>query len=87
MIVLERTDLPPCSAFPGLTQQQCDQINDAWHSFQVDLSRRSAYGQLRAVAGSGHAMHQQKPDAIAQAVEDVLAELKEAHSRREHHSR
>jgi len=77
IVVLERTDLPPCSAFPGLTQTQCDQINDAWHSFQVDLSRRSKYGQLRAVAGSGHAMHQQKPDAIAQAIRDVLDEVKQ----------
>ncbi len=81
LIVLERTDLPPCSAFPGLTQQQCDQINAAWHSFQVDLSQRSVYGQLRSVAGSGHAMHQQKPDVIAQAVKDVIAEVKQAHSR------
>ncbi|MGA8529840.1 MAG: alpha/beta fold hydrolase, partial [Acidobacteriaceae bacterium] len=70
LIVLERTDLPPCSAFPGLTQRQCDQINEEWHSFQVDLSRRSRYGQLRAVSGSGHAMQQQRPDAIAQAVKD-----------------
>jgi pimeloyl-ACP methyl ester carboxylesterase len=77
IIVLERTDLPPCSAFPGLSQSQCDQINAAWHSFQVDMSRRSKYGQLRAVVGSGHAMHQQKPEAIAQAIRDVLEEVKQ----------
>jgi pimeloyl-ACP methyl ester carboxylesterase len=76
LIVLERTDLPPCSAFPGLTQMQCDQINQAWHSFQVDLSHRSLYGQLRSVAGSGHAMHQQKPEAIAQAISDVIDETR-----------
>ena len=77
IIVLERTDLPPCSAFPSLSQSQCDQINAAWHSFQVDLSSRSKYGQLRAVVGSGHAMHQQKPEAIAQAIRDVLEEVKQ----------
>jgi pimeloyl-ACP methyl ester carboxylesterase len=75
IIALERTDLPPCNAFPGLSQSQCDQINGAWHSFQVDLSSRSKYGQLRAVVGSGHAMHQQKPEAIAQAIHDVLEEV------------
>lgn len=75
LIVLERTDLPPCSAFPGLTPFQCNEINAAWHSFQVDLSHRSTYGQLRPVAGSGHAMHQQRPDAIAQAVKDVVIEV------------
>ncbi len=76
IIVLERTDLPPCSAFPGLTQAQCHQINQAWHSFQVDLSRRSKYGQLRPVAGSGHLMQQQRPDAVAQAISDVIGEVK-----------
>jgi pimeloyl-ACP methyl ester carboxylesterase len=75
LIVLERTDLPPCEAFPGLTQQQCDQINAAWHDFQVDLSHRSKYGELRAVAGSGHAMHQQKPEAISKAIGDVEREI------------
>jgi pimeloyl-ACP methyl ester carboxylesterase len=76
IIVLERTDLPPCSAFPSLTQAQCDQINHAWHSFQVDLSRRSRYGQLRPVTGSGHLMQQQKPEAVSQAVSDVINEVK-----------
>jgi len=76
IIVLERTDLPPCSAFPSLTQTQCDQINQAWHSFQVDLSHRSKYAQLRPVAGSGHLMQQQKPDVISQAIGDVISEVK-----------
>ena len=75
MIILERTELPPCSAFPGLTQAQCDQINRAWHDFQVDLSRRSRYGQLPAIAGSGHLMQQQKPEAISQAVSDVINQV------------
>jgi pimeloyl-ACP methyl ester carboxylesterase len=42
----------------------------------VDLSHRSKYAELRQVAGSGHAMHQQKPEAIAQAIHDVLEEVK-----------
>ena len=75
MIILERTELPPCSAFPGLTQAQCDQINRAWHDFQVDLSRRSRYGQLRPITGSGHLMQQQKPEAVSQAVSDVINEV------------
>jgi pimeloyl-ACP methyl ester carboxylesterase len=75
LVVLERTDLPPCGAFPGLTQHQCDQINAAWHDFQVDLSHRSKYGELRPVAGSGHAMQQQKPEAISQAIKDVEKQI------------
>ena len=77
IIVLERGERAPCSAFPGLTQMRCDQINDAWHSFQVDLSHRSKYAELRIVAGAGHRMHQEKPEAIAQAIHDVLEEVKQ----------
>ena len=75
MIILERTELPPCSAFPGLTQAQCDQINRAWRDFQVDLSRRSRYGQLRPITGSGHLMQQQKPEAVSKAVSDVINQV------------
>jgi pimeloyl-ACP methyl ester carboxylesterase len=75
LVVLERTDLPPCSAFPGLNQQQCDAINAEWHNLQVDLARRSRYGQLRSVAGSGHFMQQQRPDAIADAIRDVVKQV------------
>jgi pimeloyl-ACP methyl ester carboxylesterase len=45
--------------------------------FQVDLSHRSKYAELRIVAGSGHRMHQEKPEAIAQAIHDVLEEVKQ----------
>jgi hypothetical protein len=76
LIVLERAERAPCSAFPGLNQQQCDAINDEWHNFQVDLARRSKYGQLRSVAGSGHRMHQQRPDAIADAIRDVVKQIR-----------
>jgi len=37
----------------------------------------SKESELRQVAGSGHAMHQQKPEAIAQAIHDVLEEVKQ----------
>jgi pimeloyl-ACP methyl ester carboxylesterase len=76
LIVLERSERAPCSAFPGLNQQQCEAINDEWHHFQVDLARRSRYGQLRSVAGSGHRMHQQRPDAIAEAIQDVVKQIR-----------
>jgi hypothetical protein len=76
LIVLERSERAPCSAFPGLNQQQCDAINDEWHNCQVDLARRSKYGQLRSVAGSGHRMHQQRPDAIADAIQDVVKQIR-----------
>jgi pimeloyl-ACP methyl ester carboxylesterase len=75
MIVLERSERVPYDAFPNLTHAQVDGINDAWHSFQVDLSHRSKYAQLRVVEGAGHRMVLQKPEAVAQAVHDVVDEM------------
>ena len=77
MIVLERGERAPYEAFPNLTHAQMDGINDAWHSFQVDLSHRSKYAQLRVVEGAGHGMVMQKPEAVAQAVHDVVDEMQQ----------
>jgi pimeloyl-ACP methyl ester carboxylesterase len=74
-IVLERSERAPCEAFPNLTHPQCEAINDAWHSFQVDLSHRSKYAQLRIVQGAGHRMVMQKPEVVAQAVHEVINQM------------
>jgi pimeloyl-ACP methyl ester carboxylesterase len=76
LIVLERTETAPASAFPMLSPQQLDALNAEWHDHQVDLAKRSRYGQLRSVAGSGHFMHQQKPDAVAGAIQDVVLQVR-----------
>jgi pimeloyl-ACP methyl ester carboxylesterase len=77
MIVLERDERAPYEAFSNLTHAQVDGINDAWHSFQVDLSHRSEYAQLRVVEGAGHRMVMQKPEVVAQAIHDVVDEMQQ----------
>jgi pimeloyl-ACP methyl ester carboxylesterase len=72
LIVLERSEKAPASAFPGLTQEQVDEINLLWHDFQVDLSKRSKLGQLRVIPNSGHFVHMDQPEAIADAIRDVV---------------
>jgi pimeloyl-ACP methyl ester carboxylesterase len=81
LIDLERSEKVPHSAFPNLTQQQVDALNSEWHNFQVDLASRSKYGKYRLVADSGHMMHRQKPEAIAEAIKDVVKEVKQTHLR------
>jgi pimeloyl-ACP methyl ester carboxylesterase len=76
LIVLERTEKAPASAFTMLNQQQLDALNAEWHDHQVDLAKRSRYGQLRAVPDSGHFMHQQKPDAVADAIGQVVEQVR-----------
>jgi len=81
LIVLERSEKAPLSAFQGLTQKQVDAINALWHDYQVDLAGRSKFGQLRIVANSGHRMHMDRPDAIADAIRDVVTQVRsEAHN-------
>ena len=75
IIVLERGERAPCDAFPNLTPAQCNGINDAWHSFQVDLSHRSKYAELRIVPGATHHMVMQKPEVVAQAIQDVIKQM------------
>ncbi|HMF64847.1 MAG TPA: alpha/beta hydrolase [Edaphobacter sp.] len=76
LIDLERSEKAPFAAFPGLTQQQVDAINSEWHNFQVDLAGRSKYGEYRLVADSGHMMHRQKPEAIADAIRDIVKQVR-----------
>jgi pimeloyl-ACP methyl ester carboxylesterase len=76
LIDLERSEKVPLAAFPGLTQQQVDAINREWHNFQVDLASRSKYGHYRLVAGSGHMMPRQKPEAIADAIQNVVRQIR-----------
>jgi len=75
LIDLERSEKVPPAAFPNLTQQQVNAINNEWHDFQVDLAKRSKYGEYRSVADSGHMMFRQKPEAIADAIQDVVKQV------------
>jgi pimeloyl-ACP methyl ester carboxylesterase len=75
LIDLERSEKAPPAAFPNLTSQQVDAMNQEWHNFQVDLAGRSKYGEYRLVAGSGHMMFRQKPEAIAAAIVDVVKQV------------
>ncbi|WP_047486554.1 alpha/beta fold hydrolase [Terriglobus sp. TAA 43] len=74
--VLERTQKAPASAFPTLNPQQLTALNDEWHNHQVDLAKRSEHGRLIAVPDSGHFMHQQNPDAVADAIEKVVDDVR-----------
>ncbi len=76
LIVLERTEKAPASAFPMLSEQQLNALNAEWHDHQVDLAKRSRYGELKVVPDSGHFMHQQKPDAIADAIQEVVQQVR-----------
>jgi pimeloyl-ACP methyl ester carboxylesterase len=49
------------------------QIDGMWRELHRGVARRSSQGEERLVSGSSHMMMFDRPDAIAQAVDDVIA--------------
>ncbi len=45
----------------------------AWIELHAEVARRSTRGEHRLVVGSGHLMPKDRPDAVAQAIRDVIA--------------
>jgi pimeloyl-ACP methyl ester carboxylesterase len=62
-----RTGIPP--AYANLLSAQ-------WMAMHDELARLSSRGVNRLVAGSGHLMQNEKPDAIVAAVREVAAQAK-----------
>lgn len=44
-----------------------------WHALQREHAARSSRGELRIVDGAGHAIAQQAPEAVVQAIVDLLS--------------
>ncbi len=44
-----------------------------WIALHEEVARRSTRGEHRLVAGSGHLMQKDRPDAVVQAIRDVIA--------------
>lgn len=87
LIVLEHKRPRPEGAkpWPGQSQEEATALASDWHELQKDLASRSVYGQLRETT-SGHFMEDEQPEAIVQAVRDVLAEADRMRSTRLHGS-
>ncbi|MCB9672835.1 MAG: hypothetical protein H6734_25410, partial [Alphaproteobacteria bacterium] len=45
---------------------------EVWHGLQRDLAARSSRAELRVVAGSGHVIQWDQPQAVADALLDVV---------------
>jgi hypothetical protein len=45
---------------------------EVWHSQQVELARLSSAGKLITAEGSGHLIHLERPDLVAQAIREAI---------------
>jgi hypothetical protein len=51
------------------------ELLDRWPETQRHLAARSTRGSWRLVRGTGHVIAERRPDAVADAVNDVLRQL------------
>lgn len=65
LIVLEHKRLV------GALRTEADRLAVDWHNLQADLAARSKYGKLVEV-DSGHFMAGEKPEAIVEAIREVM---------------
>lgn len=73
LIVLKADD-PLSKAIPEPRRSELDRIEKAVAANLAQMSRR---GQLRTVSNSGHMVAQDRPDAVIEAVEAVVAEVRQ----------
>jgi pimeloyl-ACP methyl ester carboxylesterase len=61
---------------PNQTEQQTDALTAAWLQGHREILPISSKSELRMVEGSGHSIPREKPQAVIDAVNDMLAVLK-----------
>ena len=76
LIVLSRT---PFALQPNETQAMRDAKNNLWMELHDDLARLSSRGVNRVVAGAGHAIQFDRPEAVIGAVFEVLDQVQTLH--------
>jgi pimeloyl-ACP methyl ester carboxylesterase len=77
LIVLEHGITWPRYDFKGMSPEQYQDLKVALSAMQVDLSRRSKYGELRRAEASGHYIQTQQPDLVVRAIHDVLGQVRD----------
>ena len=53
-----------------------DEVHLAWQRMQADLLTTSANARLLVAEGSGHDIHVERPDLVASAIQEVLAQTR-----------
>jgi pimeloyl-ACP methyl ester carboxylesterase len=71
LIVLTASD-----SYGGLPEPARKVVSDFWNKLHNEIAARALHGENRIVPRSSHMMVLDRPDAIAAAVEDVIARLR-----------
>jgi pimeloyl-ACP methyl ester carboxylesterase len=71
LIVLTAAD-----TYSSLPQPARQAVSDFWHKLHDEIAARAAHGSNRVVAHSGHMMMFDRPDAICDAVTEIIAKAR-----------
>jgi len=66
----------PLGKLPLRVLERAKDSTEVWHTQQVELARLSSAGKLIRAEGSGHMIHLERPDLVAQAVREVIREAR-----------
>ncbi|NUQ27380.1 MAG: alpha/beta hydrolase [Acidobacteriaceae bacterium] len=67
----------PLGALPLIVLERSKNSDPAWHTQQVQLAALSSTGQLTRAEGSGHMIHLERPDLVADAIYRVVSQIRE----------
>ena len=73
LIVLTRAPSPPG---PDQTQERRDALNKMWASLHDEMAAESIRGVNRTVPGTGHFIQWDQPQAVVDAILEVLTEAR-----------
>lgn len=75
LIVLTRGDYDKGMP-PNVSKADRDGMKTVWVAMHGEMTALSTAGQLRTIAGAGHGIQRDKPEAVILAVNDVLAAVR-----------
>ncbi|WP_263415420.1 alpha/beta fold hydrolase [Terriglobus albidus] len=69
----------PLGDLPLVVLERSKNPDPVWHTQQVQLAALSSRGQLIRAENSGHMIHLERPDLVAEAIHRVVSQLREKH--------
>ena len=66
----------PLGTLPLRVLERANDTNQTWHTQQLQLTGLSSAGKLIAAEESGHLIHLERPDLVAQPIGDVIEEAR-----------
>jgi pimeloyl-ACP methyl ester carboxylesterase len=75
LIVLTRTDYE-AGMPPDFTTQDRDAMRSVWEAMHAEMAALSSKGEHRFIPGAGHYIQRDAPQAVVDAVTDVVAEAR-----------